>query len=260
MAKTLINLIKTKIDVLPPEESFLVDLKATVSASNPPGKRSSHFKPSSMQCKRIMYFDRIQAPIDIGYAEYSGVRICETGSNSHENIQRYVSLMTKFGKPCEFIDVETYVKEHNLEYLKIRNKKQYETHLLDTRYDISFLCDGIIRYKNNYYILEIKTETDDKGFNRIGAAEEHRFQSVSYSLSLKINDIMWLYEERNFCSPKTFHTTVTDEERLALIQRIEEVEQCVKDITPPEKCGNRKVCQYCCYKTICKQHRDRQPR
>ena len=117
MGKTLLNLIKTRLDVLPPEESFLVDLKATVSAENPPRKRSSHYKPSSLNCMRIMYFDRVQAPIDSSYNDYSGIRICETGSNSHENIQHYISLMSKYGKPCDWVDVEQYVKEHNLDFV-----------------------------------------------------------------------------------------------------------------------------------------------
>lgn len=256
MSKTLLNLIKTKMEILPAEESFLVDLKATLTAANPPKSRSTHVKPSSLNCMRIMYFDKIQASIDAGVAEWNGVRICETGSNSHENIQRYVSLMSKFGKQCEFIDVEQYIKENNLDYLRVKSKKQYETHLYDTRYDISFLCDGLIKYRGQYYILEIKTETDDKGFNRNCADEFHKLQSVAYSLCLKIDKIMWLYEERNFCSPKTFITTVTDEDRLQLIQRIETVEQAVKDMKPPEKCGQRKTCQYCCYKSECKKFRD----
>lgn len=257
MGKTLLNLIKTKLDILPPEESFLVDLKATVSAENPQRKRSSHYKPSSLNCLRVMYFDKIQAPLDSQYNDYSGIRICETGTNSHENIQHYISLMSKYGKPCEWVDVEKYVKENNLSYLRVTSKKQYETHLIDTRYDLSFLCDGIIRYKGVYYIFEAKTETDDKGFNRDAASPDHRFQSYAYSLSLGIKDIMWLYEERNFCVPKTFHTVVTDENRMELVRRIEYVDQCVKDMKVPEKCGERKVCQYCCYKGCCKQYPER---
>ena len=68
---------------------------------------------------------------------------------------------------------------------------------------------------------------------------------------------MWLYEERNFCMPKTFHTTVTDENRLELVRRIEYVDQCVKDMKVPEKCNSRKTCNYCCYKTACKQYPER---
>lgn len=253
--KLLMDLIRNKVDNLPIEQCFLTDLKATVSACNPPSKRSAYFKPSSLQCMRIMYFDRIQAPIDAAMTEYSGARICETGSNSHECIQRYVSKMRELGKDWEFVDVETYIKEKQLDYLTVKSKKLFETHLIDTRYGISFLCDGILKHAGHYYIFEIKTETDDKGLGRDEADPYHKFQSVSYSLSLGINDIIWLYEERNFCCPKAFHTIVTDEDRLNLIQRFETVEQAVKDLIPPEKCTSRKTCTYCPYKTECRKYR-----
>lgn len=253
--KLLMDLIRNKVEILPVEDVFITDLKAVVAACNPPSKRSVHFKPSSLHCMRIMYFDRIQAPLDSELGNYNGIRICETGSNSHESIQSYVAKMTKYGKDWEWVDVEQYVKDHHLDYLQIRNKKEFETHLLDTRYDISFLCDGIVKHAGKYYILEIKTETDDKGFGRNSADEYHKYQSVSYSLSLGINDILWLYEERNFCTPKSFHTIVTDEDRLKLVQRFECVEQAVKDLVPPARCDSRKTCTYCPYKTECKKFR-----
>ena len=251
----LVELIKDKVETLPPEQSFLSDLKMTVSALNPTRERSSHYKPSSLHCARMVYFDKIQAPVDTTLIEYSGVRIAETGSSSHERIQYYVSEMKKAGKPCEFIDVEQYIKEHNLTYLQIKNKKTYETHLYDTRYDLSFLCDGIIKYNDKYYILEIKTETDTKGVYRESADDYHLNQSVAYSLALGINDIMWLYEERNFCIPKTFHTVVTSEQRAKLLLFFEIVEQAVKDMVPPPKCNSRRSCEYCSYKTQCRKYR-----
>ena len=252
--KTLLNLIKDKVETLPPEQSFLADLKATVSACNPHRKGSKSFKPSSLQCARQNYFVKIDAPLDACMPDYSGQRICETGSSSHESIQYYVSQMQKHGKPCEWVDVETYIRDHGLTYLEIRGKKDFETKLYDTRYDISFLCDGIIRYKGKCYILEIKTETDSKGLYREEADMYHKNQSVAYSLALKINDVMWIYEERNFCVPKTFHTVVTEEDRVKLIMFFEEVLQAVKDMKPPKKCTSRKTCEYCRYKSICRQY------
>lgn len=252
----LVSLIRNQVEMLPIDEAFLLDLKETVSVLNPIRGRSTHYKPSSLKCLRLMYFDKIQAPLDVVQNEYSGIRIGETGTKSHECIQYYVSKMKELGKDCEFIDVETYIKDNNLDYLTIKSKKEFETHLYDTRYDISFLCDGIIKYRGEYYILEIKTETEDKGLARNSADPEHKNQSVSYALSLGINKIMWLYEERNFCIPKTFVTTVTDEDKLQLINMFETVEEAVKNLVPPAKCGIRRVCNYCDYKTECRKYKD----
>lgn len=251
--RTLISLIQNSVETLPDNESFLLDLKATVSACNPQRKRSVYYKPSSLHCLRQMYFDKLQVPIDATMQEYSGVRISESGTSSHESIQNYVSRMCEFGKPCKFVDVAEYVKQNKLDYLQIKGSKRFETKLFDTRFGISFLCDGIINYKGKYYILEIKTETDDKGMYRESADAYHEQQSVCYSLCLGINDIMWIYEERNFCIPKTFITHVTEEQRVALLLKFEMVEQAVSELKPPQRTSSTKTCQYCVYKTACKQ-------
>ena len=191
--KTLMSLINSKLETLPVEESFLNDLKSTVAKLNPTRPSSKHYRPSALNCMRLMYFDKIQAPKDVSVCDYGSARIPETGTSSHEAIQRYVSSMKDCGFDCEWVDVEEYIKSQKLDYLVVRSKKEFETHLFDTRYGISFLCDGIIKYKGKYYILEIKTETDFKGANRDSADENHRKQSVCYSLCLGIRDILWLY-------------------------------------------------------------------
>ena len=90
-ARTLLSMVKSAVEVLPDNESFLLDLKSTVAMLNPDREPSQAFKPSSMNCLRLCYFDMVKAPRDISITEYSGVRIPETGSASHESIQKYVS-------------------------------------------------------------------------------------------------------------------------------------------------------------------------
>ena len=251
----LISMIKNTVETLPINEAFLLDLQNTVSKLNPIRPRSTHYKPSSLHCMRMMYFDKVGATVDATLNTYSGIRITETGTASHECIQSYVSKMRDVGVDCEFIDVETYVKKQSLDYLLVKSKKTFETKLYDTRYDISFLCDGIIKYKGEYFILEIKTETEDKGLSRDSADPYHKYQSVCYSLSLGINQIMWIYEERNYCVPKTFITHITDTDKLELVERLETVDTCVKNLTPPERCNSKKTCTYCIYKNECKKYR-----
>lgn len=251
--KTLMSLINTKVEELSVEQSFLNDLKSTVAKLNPTKPSSKNYRPSALNCLRLMYFDKIQAPKDVEVCDYSSARIPETGTASHEAIQGYVSKMQECGFDCEWIDVEKYITEQKLDYLQVKSKKEFETHLFDTRYGISFLCDGIIKYKGKYYILEIKTETDFKGANREEADPSHRKQSICYALCLGIRDILWLYEERNFCIPKTFHTTVSDEEISDLLLIFETVENAVKELVPPPKPESKKYCQYCSYCTECKK-------
>ena len=252
--RTLMSLINNTVETAPDEKSFLVDLQATVAKMNPIRPASASFKPSSMNCLRLCYFDLIQAPKDTQIVEYSGVRIPETGSASHESIQYYVSHMKECGKDCEWIKPADWVKQNKLDYLEIKEEGEFETLLYDTRYNIRFKCDGIIKYRNTTYILEIKTETEFKHNNRTEPDIHHRNQSICYSLSLGINKIMWLYESRDFCSPLTFITKVTEEQKGNMILKFETVNQAVKDMIPPERVDDKKVCQYCPYISQCKKY------
>lgn len=260
--KTLMSLIKSQKEELPIEQSFLNDLKQVMIKLNPPRKPSKTFKPSSMNCSRNMYFQIIGAEVDPVVADPCGVRIAETGTDSHERIQYYVSKMQECGIDCEWVNVADYIDQRNQDLqnaglplmdTKVVGVKGFETRCYNERFNISFMCDGVIKYKGQYFILEIKTETDDKGAYRTGADEKHRKQSICYSLCLCIDRILWYYEERNYCIPKTFITEVTPQEKVEIIGLIDEVNQCVKDLVPPPKCENKRVCAYCPYKMECKK-------
>ena len=81
----------------------------------------------------------------------------------------------------------------------------------------------------------------------------HRNQSICYALALGIDDIMWLYENRNLCTWKTFHTVVTEEDKQEVIKRIEAVNKCVENKTPPNKTSYLTNCAYCDYKERCRR-------
>lgn len=254
-ARTLLSLINMAVEQVPDNESFLIDLKSTVAMLNPDHSASAAFKPSSLNCLRKCYFDFVQAPMDSHIADYSSVRIPETGSSSHEAIQSYVARMKECGKDCEWVRPKDWIEQNNLEYLQVLKEGEFETLLLDTRYNIRFKCDGIIKYRGTVYILEIKTETEMKSGKRVDADLNHQNQSICYSLSLGIDKIMWLYESRDLCIPKTFITTVTSEQKSNLIMDFETVEQAVKDGCPPPRPENRKSCQYCLYTNECKKYK-----
>lgn len=70
--------------------------------------------------------------------------------------------MQECGKDCVWVKPSDWIKQNKLDYLEVKDEGEFETLLYDTRYNIRFKCDGIIRYKGTYYILEIKTETERK--------------------------------------------------------------------------------------------------
>ena len=262
--KTLFSMINSKVKGLPPEETFHLEYTQTVQKCNRPTKGSSFYKPSSMNCKRTMYYIATGKDPDDILPSYSSVRICESGTDSHERIQSYVSRMREKGFDCDWIDPKWYIANKGLDYLVVQDKefcekhglsyhgeKSFETKLFDTRYNLSFLCDGIIRFHGKYYILEIKTEVDWKNMSRTEADAKHRNQARCYSLSLGINDIMWIYESRNVCNPQVFCTHIEESEKAEIVYTIEEVDQCVKELKLPPKTTDQRICQYCDYKSLC---------
>lgn len=218
------------------------------------GKPSRTYKPSSLHCIRQMYYQMIGADLD-KQTQKSGdfYGICESGTDRHLRIQSAISKMKDFGIDCEYVDVETYVKENNLP-LKIVKKKEFETKLFDEKRNLIFLCDGIIKYHGIYYILEIKTESSYKWMSRNFVDSSHKFQSFAYSLELGIDKVLFIYENRDVCTKKPYIADITDEDRQFISDRISKCDEYVSQhISPPvESTIDKKTCQYCDYKTVCK--------
>lgn len=255
--KSIHALINNAIKETPVDQRFLQDLKASIErmdaeTSRPP---SQTYKPSSMNCIRNMYYQVTGTTPDEERSSYCLVGICESGTDRHERIQNAVSHMKDYGVDCEYIDVADYIKEHNLTQLEVRGKTDFETKLYHKDLNISFLCDGIIKYEGEYYILEIKTESVYKWQSREGVAEEHHNQAICYSMCFGINKVLFVYENRDNCDKKAFIFEVNDDMKMSVVVKIEECDNYVKEKTPPPKPLNvpKKACAYCNYKTECRK-------
>ena len=257
--KNVGRLIELANKELPVNESFLADFKRSIEieADKWGGLPSPTFKPSSLNCKRECYYQIVQAQPDEGHSSFNMVGICNSGTDIHVRVQTAVMQMKENGMDCEWVDVEEYVKGHNLDYLIVREKKGTETKLYDTRYGtyISFMCDGIIKYKGKYYILEIKTESSNKWYPRTDVDKKHYHQGISYSNSFGIDDVLFLYVERDLLNMKCFLFSVTDEMRSSLVDFITDVQGYVeRKITPPKSDDiPANQCRYCGYQTQCRK-------
>ena len=202
-----------------------------------------------------MYFQIVGAEQDKDRSNSCMVGICESGTDRHERIQDAVCHMKDFGIDCEYISVADFVTQNNLTDLEIKEQKGFETKLYNKRYNISFMCDGIIKYRGKYYILEIKTESIYKWQNRKDVAEEHLSQGTAYSVSFGIDEVIFLYENRDNCDKKCFLLVVTPEMKMELVSKIEQCDQFVAEFKVPPKPTDlpRSVCTYCGYKSECKK-------
>lgn len=261
--QNIFNLIDVAKAELPPEQSFLNDLKRSIEITDTKNRRESSrtYKPSGMNCIRRSFYQITGVKADDVDTSSILIGICESGSDRHERIQQSVIDMKANGIDCEYVNVADFVRQRGLdEYLDIVkepdfSKKEYETKLYHKKLNMSFLCDGIIRYKNHYYILEIKTESSYKFMNRKDVDPSHYHQATAYSIAFGINNVIFLYECRDNCDKKAFMYTVTDEMKEELIGYIEECDSYIKKLKVPPKPVDvpKKTCNYCEYKEQCKK-------
>lgn len=260
--KNIVSLINQQTSNLPVEQMFLNDLKKSIEMDDMKNTRkpSKSYKPSSMNCIRNMYYQVIGAEQDVGHSSYSSICICNSGSDTHERIQGYVLGMESNGIDCEYINVADFVEQRNLDYLEIVKKpnfkkKEFETKLYHKKLNMSFLCDGIIRYRGKYYIVELKTETNNKWYNREGVDESHYNQGTAYSIAFGIDDVIFIYIDRDMLNMKAFMFTPTDEMKADLIGKITECDGYVQRMVTPPKPENvaKKTCNYCNYASRCRR-------
>lgn len=218
------------------------------------GLPSRTYKPSSLQCIRQMYYQIVGVDVDDNNCSPDLYGIGESGTDRHTRIQNYISCMPYHNVDCTFVDVGQYVLDNNIPDLEIISKNGNETKLHNTKYNLNFLCDGIIKYKGTYYILEIKTESSYKWMSRTGVADEHLIQAYTYSMCLNIPRVLFIYESRDLCSKKTYLIEINDEMRNLVCNKIKSCDNYVlSNIVPPKPEVSKKICQYCNYKKSCRK-------
>lgn len=255
--KNVCRLIQTAKETLPPEQDFLNDLKRSIEMTADKDTRlpSKTYKPSGMNCIRASYYQITGTKPDDGSSNYTLVGICNSGTDIHVRIQTAVEQMKENGMACEYIDVAEFVKSRNLDYLDIVSKNGMETKLYHKNFNMSFMCDGIIKYKNHYYILELKTENSYKFANRKGVDPSHYNQGTAYSIAFGIPEVLFVYISRDVLDMKAFMFTPSDEMKQNLVGYIEECDGYVSRMIAPPKPEDvsKKACSYCMYKEQCRK-------
>lgn len=234
-----------------PEQEFLQSLNRTIVNMQTKRKPSKTIKPSSLGgCKRNIYFQLIGAEIDKEStitAEVIGMG--ESGTDRHERLQAAIIQMPE----VEWVDVEEYLKARPELGTVVQKKVGYEYKLYNEALNLSCLCDGIIKFKGKYYILEIKTEASFKWNNRYAPEEKHKVQATAYAIALGIKDVIFLYENRDVCGKKTFLYKVSDDEIETLVTEIYEIIDMAESGEVPPKSDDKRECNYCQYKEECKK-------
>ena len=254
--KNLCRLIDDANNESPIEQQFLGDLKRSIEMTARAESRepSKTYKPSSMTCIRNMYYQVTGVPQDEGFTPYTLVGICNSGTDIHERTQKYVDLMRANGIDCDYVNVADYVRERNLDNIEIVSQQGMETKLYHKTYNMSFLCDGIIRYKGKYYILELKTESAYKWQVRKGVDPKHYAQGTAYSVAFGIDQVIFVYINRDILDMKAFMFEPTQDMKNDLVGKILNCDSYVSEHKLPPKPDDvpKSVCEFCSYRISCR--------
>jgi CRISPR/Cas system-associated exonuclease Cas4 (RecB family) len=253
--KNVARLVNAVNEELPIEQQFLQDLKTSIEkANNEPYKPSQTIKPSSFNCIRNAYYQLIGVEPEEAKNTYNLAGICESGTDRHIRMQQNIERMKEvLGVDCEYINVAEFIKQRNLTDLEIKGQSGMETKLYNKKYNMSFMCDGIVRYKGKYFIFEFKTESSNKFYQRKGVDESHYNQAISYSLNFGLDKVLFVYENRDVLDLKAYIFEVTDEMRRNLVDKIKValISAESKRVPPKPLDVLKKTCSYCAYKTQC---------
>lgn len=260
MAQSLANLIKSNTKPMTIEEEFVHNFYVTKQRMNNAYKPTpGSFSPSSIsKCSRELYYRYVGAERDpdLRTPEQAGplFSILENGNDRHERIQAVISKMQENGIDVRWVDVGEFVNQFKPDGTSVLKKQGFETKLVNSVLELRFLCDGVIIYKGEYFIVEIKTMHTKKWYDSKQSNTpypDHIDQAATYSLALGINKVMFLYEDRNMMGLLPIIHVVTEEERQKIVNKIFNVKNYVELGCVPPKTNNCSKCTYCEYKRQC---------
>lgn len=280
-----VNWIKTNVN-----ELFLQQYQETMKLENPIRQTKPGFiRPSSLtNCLRKLVFEYLGTPEELHYD--GSPRIGESGSDAHTRIQNYIINMKEHGYDVEYMSVKDYlelfpndnleiinesdghevikvdIEKNTIEYKhngKVRTQpllaymERYhgpETLVYNKATHSRFKVDGIVKYKGEYYILEIKTENSKKyaSHNKtFEPHEKHKLQGTFYGMSFGINKVMFLYENRDSCATfiTIFDITKVILDKVKLL--IEETLRYGENDWVAPRTIDKFECKYCPYQARC---------
>jgi len=214
---------------------------------------SQTFAPSSIRCKRISWFRlRGVAPEQEVHVDKTLNFSAQVGTACHRIIQE--NLENWLGD--DWIDVESYLRTSNRPYSFSCTKSGSETNVIIEYPPIKFSPDGIIRYGDKLYLLEIKT-SEYSSFDKLTDPKpQHVDQIKCYCTLLGLSDALVLYQDRQYGDFKCYEVHILDYEMQAIWDMFKEVLDCVKkNIAPSKLPGRDPWCTpaHCRYYNKCKE-------
>lgn len=213
--------------------------------------KSKTFAPSGIRCKRKSWFrlrgaepDKLPEPDTV--MDFTAM----IGTAIHKYVQSKLSKVLG----AEWVEVEDYLREFPIPYKYSLTKTEYETQVEIADPPIRFACDGIIKIRGIYYLLEIKSSDYESWRNLSGPKEHHLDQIENYSTILNIPHVLTLYVDRLYGGMKAYEYTVSEDIMSSAKQSMVYVQQMAAACIAPERLpAGDYMCSNCEYKLKCKE-------
>lgn len=162
------------------------------------------FAPSTFRCKRVSWFRLRGVQPDIIENPDRGLQFtADIGTACHEIIQH--RLKSRLG--ADWLDVGQYIQVKGFDYSV--TQKGYETQVECTDIPVRFACDGLIKYQDKLRLLEIKTVDHSSFVDLEGPKSKHIDQVTFYCERLDLDDVLFLYVDRQYGDIKCFEYKVS---------------------------------------------------
>lgn len=217
-------------------------------------KSSKTFAPSSLRCERISWFRLRGVEPDVSEVSDKNLDFVATvGTACHRKLQSI--LVASLG--TDWINVDSYLSSVYPSGSYSSNSDGYETQIEFYSPPIRFACDGLIRWNSKIYLLEIKS-CEYSTFQELSdPRSEHIAQVTSYCAMLHIQDVIFIYIDRQYGTLKCFEYHVPKYAIDSTFDMFDRVQDCVKShIAPPGLPVGDKWCSpsMCKYFQKCKEY------
>lgn len=215
------------------------------------GVKSRTFAPSALRCGRKQWFrlrgtqpDLLELP-DLALDFKASI-----GTARHKEIQSILKSKLQ----DDWISVRDYLLSIEFPYSYTLEESGLETKVRIDSPPISFACDGIVRFREKIYLLEIKT-SEYNSWQKLGSAKDiHLDQIKCYCALLDIQDVLVVYEERLNGEWRCFEYHFNDFDLKPILDKLTYVQDMVKmNIAPDALPTGDYMCTNCEYKLKCNE-------
>ena len=215
-------------------------------------KPSQTFAPSSIRCKRVSWFRlRGVAPESEAKVDRALQFTADIGIACHHIIQSTLINSLK----GDWLDVKEYLSRLNPPYKYSCEQLGFETRISIVDPPIKFAPDGIIRFKGEEVLLEIKS-CEHSSFEKLSDIKPNHLDQVKcYCTLLHLHRAVVMYIDRQYGDIKCYEVIVKDSDMRDIWNMFKEVQECVKNNIAPPKPKDTRYCtpSYCRYYNRCKE-------